>query len=79
MGILVFIASVLSFAFLSTSNAYNAETMYVKIKRQREATVEWAATSGGTTAEHNYKANYSYQLDRGDKNTNNVLNLYSTT
>lgn len=79
VGILVFLTMVLSYAFLNTSEAVTTESMYVKIRRQREATVEWIAKNGTNVVEHSYKANYSYQLHPNNSNTKNVWKLYTTT
>ncbi len=80
-GTLTFVFLIIIFAFLNTSKAAISNLGYVKITRDRTATVKYTAKNPttGETAEREYTAKYAHQFGENRTGTKNVWKLVTCT
>lgn len=81
VGILTFVFLIITFAFLNTSKAAISNLGYVKITRDRTATVKYTANNPttGQPAEREYTAKYAHQFGENRAGTKNVWKLVTCT
>lgn len=80
VGTLVFLAMImLSLSFNISKAAVRTESIFVKIRRDRQETVAWAAenpTNPGEIIDKEYTAKFNHQLQRSNAKTKNIWKLY---
>lgn len=80
VGTLVFLAMImLSLSFNISKAAVRTESIFVKIRRDRQETVAWAAedpTNPGEILDKEYTAKFNHQLKRSNSKTKNIWKLY---